>query len=177
MPPFWKRIIVTVLVHPNQFGVIGPGNKCIVPITCYVICTPTWMPKNRTSIGPSERVTDEINEAVMVHTKTLNFDMTGKYETRCRHDYHQSGGVVGSLIPIPWTNKGASWSDRRNTMNRVGSTIVSSIAKWMSIKNPLPSCWGKIRMESWTQPPPMKLPVMVPVHCAVNCCLCIWYYC
>lgn len=51
---------------------------------------------------PSERVVDEIKEAVLVHTKTIKKDMTNFYETRCRNDYAKKW--QGCWIAYPWPN-------------------------------------------------------------------------
>jgi hypothetical protein len=51
--------------------------------------------------SPSERVTDEIDEAVMVHTKTLGADMTGGYKQRCRHDHQKKWQACWVAYPYP----------------------------------------------------------------------------
>ena len=50
---------------------------------------------------PSERVTDELHEAVMVHTKSLERDMTARYETRCRHDWDKKWQGCWVAFPFP----------------------------------------------------------------------------
>jgi hypothetical protein len=50
--------------------------------------------------GPSERNADEFAEAVMVHTKTIQKDMTNKYETKCRNDYEKKW--QGCWVANPW---------------------------------------------------------------------------
>lgn len=50
---------------------------------------------------PSERVTDELDEAVMVHTKTLGADSTGGYKKRCRHDHDKKWQPCWVAYPYP----------------------------------------------------------------------------
>jgi hypothetical protein len=52
--------------------------------------------------APSERVTDELHEAVMVHTKTIKRDMTNRYKRRCRFDYDKKW--QGCTVAYPWPN-------------------------------------------------------------------------
>jgi hypothetical protein len=47
---------------------------------------------------PSERVTDEIHEATMIHTKTLDFGQTGV--NRCHVDSKRKW--LGCFIGFPW---------------------------------------------------------------------------
>jgi hypothetical protein len=56
---------------------------------------------------PSERVTNELTEAVMVHTKSLGRDMTHSYKSRCRYDYAKKW--QGCWVAYPWP-KGADTS-------------------------------------------------------------------
>ena len=49
---------------------------------------------------PSERVTDEIHEATMIDTKTLDFGQTGV--NRCRVDSKRKW--LGCFIGFPWPN-------------------------------------------------------------------------
>jgi len=60
---------------------------------------------------PSERVTDEYNEGVLVHTKSLGADMTQGYLQRCRYDYDKKW--QGCWVAYPhWTNvTGSQQSD------------------------------------------------------------------
>jgi len=51
---------------------------------------------------PSERVVDEENEAVLVHTKTIVKDMTNFYDLRCRNDYEKKW--QGCWVAYPWPN-------------------------------------------------------------------------
>lgn len=51
--------------------------------------------------APSERVTDELHEAVLLHSKTLAKDMTAKYETRCKHDYEKKWQGCWVAFPFP----------------------------------------------------------------------------
>ena len=51
---------------------------------------------------PSERVVDESNEAVLVHTKSIPKDMTNFYNTRCRNDYGKKW--QGCWVGYPWPN-------------------------------------------------------------------------
>jgi hypothetical protein len=49
---------------------------------------------------PSERITDELTEAVMVHAKSLGKDMTHSYKSRCRYDYAKKW--QGCWVAYPW---------------------------------------------------------------------------
>jgi hypothetical protein len=51
---------------------------------------------------PSERVVDEVNEAVLIHAKTIKKDMTPMYEKRCRSDYEKKW--QGCWVAVPWPN-------------------------------------------------------------------------
>lgn len=51
---------------------------------------------------PSEIVTDELSQAVMVHTKSINADSTENYKTRCRYDFMKKGKEC--WVANPWPN-------------------------------------------------------------------------
>ena len=51
---------------------------------------------------PIQRVTDEINEAVMVHAKTTMLEQTANYETHCHKDFEKKW--LGCWIAVPWPN-------------------------------------------------------------------------
>lgn len=51
---------------------------------------------------PVQRNSDEINEAVMVHTKILKRDMTSGFKSRCRFDYEKKW--QGCWVAYPWPN-------------------------------------------------------------------------
>jgi hypothetical protein len=51
---------------------------------------------------PSERVTDEINEAVMIHAKTADAKLTSNYENRCHFEFEMKGR--GCYVGYPWPN-------------------------------------------------------------------------
>jgi hypothetical protein len=51
---------------------------------------------------PSERVTDEIHEATMIHTKRLDFGQTMAWRNRCRMDSKRKW--LGCFIGFPWPN-------------------------------------------------------------------------
>lgn len=50
---------------------------------------------------PSERVTDELNEAIMVHTKTTPMDATSRWAKRCHYQFEKKwrGCYVGFAWP------------------------------------------------------------------------------
>merc|ERR1712150_78396 len=50
----------------------------------------------------SERNTNEVSEAVMIHTKTVKTDQTGLYSKRCMYNYTRKwqGCYVGFSWPI-----------------------------------------------------------------------------
>lgn len=50
--------------------------------------------------GKIQRPTDEMNEAVMVHTKTILKDMTGSYKKKCHKDYEKKW--QGCWVAVPW---------------------------------------------------------------------------
>lgn len=50
--------------------------------------------------APSERVVDEMKEAVMVHTKTITQEQTNFYLKRCRNDYPKKW--QGCWVAYPW---------------------------------------------------------------------------
>jgi hypothetical protein len=50
--------------------------------------------------APVQRNTDEIKEAVMVHTKILKRDMTSGFKIRCRFDYEKKW--QGCWVAYPW---------------------------------------------------------------------------
>lgn len=49
----------------------------------------------------SQRVTDEANEAVMIHSKSIKKDMTNGYQTRCRFDYEKKWQGCWVGVPHP----------------------------------------------------------------------------
>lgn len=49
----------------------------------------------------SQRVTDELNEAVMIHTKSIKREMTTGYEKRCRFDYDKKWQGCWVAVPHP----------------------------------------------------------------------------
>ena len=49
---------------------------------------------------PSERNADEVNEIVMVHTKTTESMTTANYKTKCRFDYDKKW--QGCYVAVPW---------------------------------------------------------------------------
>ena len=54
----------------------------------------------------SETVTNELRQAVMVHTKSITPDMTEKFKMRCRHDSSTKGKTC--WVANPWPNGQAS---------------------------------------------------------------------
>lgn len=52
--------------------------------------------------APIERTTDELNEAVMIHAKTIKKDMTSGYERKCRFDFEKKW--LGCWVAYPWPN-------------------------------------------------------------------------
>lgn len=63
--------------------------------------------------SPSETTTDEVNEAVMVHTKTIKKDMTSSYQKKCRFDFEKKW--LGCWIAYSWPNGTASKKDGHDT--------------------------------------------------------------
>jgi hypothetical protein len=49
---------------------------------------------------PSERVTDELNEAVMLHTKTTTADQTSNWANRCHYQFDKKW--KGCYVGFPW---------------------------------------------------------------------------
>lgn len=49
---------------------------------------------------PSERNADEVNEIVLVHTKTTESITTLNYKTKCRFDYEKKW--QGCYVAVPW---------------------------------------------------------------------------
>jgi hypothetical protein len=49
---------------------------------------------------PHERFVDEVNEAIMIHTKTLDLGQTTNTENRCRFDF--SRRHLGCFAGFPW---------------------------------------------------------------------------
>lgn len=50
--------------------------------------------------SPSERTSDELSQAVMVHTKSINRDMTFNYENGCK--YNRTKGWQKCWVAYPW---------------------------------------------------------------------------
>ena len=50
--------------------------------------------------SPSERVTNEIQEATMIHTKSLDFGQTLNWKNRCRFNFKKK--FLGCFIGFPW---------------------------------------------------------------------------
>jgi len=48
----------------------------------------------------SERITDEVNEAVMLHTKTTSTEQTSRWKMRCHHDFEKKWR--GCNVGFPW---------------------------------------------------------------------------
>jgi hypothetical protein len=61
--------------------------------------------------APVQRNTDEINEAVMVHTKILKKDMTSGFKTRCRFDYDKKWQGCWVAYPWPQPKTAATYND------------------------------------------------------------------
>ena len=51
---------------------------------------------------PSERRVDELNEAMMIHTKNLDKSQTNLWESRCRYDFPKKH--LGCSIGFPWAD-------------------------------------------------------------------------
>ena len=51
---------------------------------------------------PSERATNEETEALMIHTKSLDFGQTTNWKNRCRFDFKKK--FLGCFIGFPWPN-------------------------------------------------------------------------
>lgn len=52
--------------------------------------------------APSERVTDEANEAVMLHTKTTTPEQTTRWKRRCHYQFEKKWR--GCYVGFPWPN-------------------------------------------------------------------------
>jgi hypothetical protein len=51
---------------------------------------------------PSERVTDEMNEATMIHTKGADEKLTDNYQNRCHFEFDKKWR--GCYVGFPWPN-------------------------------------------------------------------------
>lgn len=63
---------------------------------------------------PSERVTDEVQEAVMVHAKTLRGDTTGGYRQRCRINFDKKR--LPCFVGFPWPKSVLAELDRNTSL-------------------------------------------------------------
>jgi hypothetical protein len=63
----------------------------------------------------SERVTDELNQAVMIHAKSLNADMTSGYKHRCRQDWRRKWQGCWVAFPFPPTTGNVSYTNATST--------------------------------------------------------------
>ena len=59
-----------------------------------------WNFKMQGDDPPVQRNTDELQEAVMLHTKSLHKDQTHSYEQRCRFDFEKKW--QGCWVAYPW---------------------------------------------------------------------------
>ena len=84
-----------VLYHYVHYSTVTKGY-----LTTYQEEGKRWR-RNFGERPPSERVTDEANEAVMIHTKSLKADMTARYKTRCRHDWQKKWQGCWVAVPYP----------------------------------------------------------------------------
>jgi hypothetical protein len=53
---------------------------------------------------PSERVTDETNEAIMIHTKTTDEKLTHHYLKRCNYKSDKAAQKRGCFVGFNWPN-------------------------------------------------------------------------
>ena len=51
---------------------------------------------------PSERVTDEANEAIMIHAKTTDWILSSNYRSRCHYQFEKKWR--GCFVGFPWPN-------------------------------------------------------------------------
>jgi hypothetical protein len=51
---------------------------------------------------PSERITDELNEATMIHAKTITRGHTAGWKKRCRYDFKRKW--LGCYVGLGWPN-------------------------------------------------------------------------
>jgi hypothetical protein len=51
---------------------------------------------------PSERHVDEVNEAMMIHTKSLDIGQTQNWKNKCRFDFARK--YLGCHVGFPWPN-------------------------------------------------------------------------
>ncbi|GKY94748.1 hypothetical protein MPSEU_000440200 [Mayamaea pseudoterrestris] len=61
-----------------------------------------WRIRRHEEHSPSERVTDELHEALMVHTKTIKPDQTNRWRGHCHKDFDKKW--LGCLVAVPWPN-------------------------------------------------------------------------
>ena len=61
---------------------------------------------------PTERFVDEVNEAMMIHTKSVDLGMTSNIDTRCHHSFGKRR--MGCFCGFPWPDNQQSESDTYN---------------------------------------------------------------
>jgi len=62
--------------------------------------------------APTERFVDEVHEAMMIHTKSVDLGMTSNLETRCHHDFGKTR--IGCHSGFPWPGNQQSERDTYN---------------------------------------------------------------
>lgn len=60
-------------------------------------------------VPPSERVPDELNEATMIHAKTITLGHTAGWKNRCRYDFKKKW--LGCYVGLGWPNNTKSETD------------------------------------------------------------------
>jgi hypothetical protein len=92
-----------VLYHYVHYSTVTKGI-----LTTYKEAQQSHRPWSRRYVEqkPSERATDEENEAVMIHTKHLSAEMTDNYKNRCRFDYEKKW--QGCWVAFPWPESNGS---------------------------------------------------------------------
>ena len=74
-----------------------------------------WSRNYQDKRGNVQRVTDERNEAVMVHTKTILQDQTFRYNEKCHKDFKRKW--LGCWVAYPWPNNQVKKEDKAYDAN------------------------------------------------------------
>lgn len=69
-----------------------------------------WANRKHSERSPSERTSNELQEALMVHTKSIRADQTSRWSTRCHKDYEKKW--LGCWVAFPWPNNTSAKGDK-----------------------------------------------------------------
>jgi hypothetical protein len=83
-----------VLNHFVHYSTVTKGS-----VTTYKEQGDTW---KRYFTEMTERVTDEIHEATMIHTKGIDSTLSANWKKRCRGDFKKKW--LGCQVGFPWPN-------------------------------------------------------------------------